>query len=371
MINKFSVKTTIFSGKEALSVLARYANERVAIITDAFIVKSGLVEKVTRYLNQVRIFDQVKPDPDVNVVKQGTAQIADFAPTVFIALGGGSALDACKGIRATYELLTHSSHLPLIAIPTTSGSGSEVTSYAVISDPVEQVKHPLVSDSLLANVAILDAELVMSVPPAISADTGMDVLTHAIEAYVSTKANDFSDALAEKTIELVHRFLPRVYHAPQDALAREKVHNAACMAGMAFTSSGLGLVHGMAHTLGALFHIPHGKINAMLLPIIIEFNATKSEIARQRYARCAQLMGLAFQSGQCPVAQFVAEIRRLNRVFNIPENLTDLSKDIGFLQQNRTHLIRAILNDGCTQTNPYAVSFDDVDGLLHRIEGTK
>ncbi|MDH2999106.1 alcohol dehydrogenase [Pasteurellaceae bacterium LFhippo2] len=370
MVSQFSVPTKIFSGTEALSILGQYADKRVAIVTDAFMVKSGLIQQVTQYLGtQFRVFDQVKPDPDISVLQQGTATFVDFEPELFIALGGGSALDAAKGIRATYFSLKGKQSIPLIAIPTTSGSGSEVTSYAVISDPIKNVKYPLVSDDLVAEMAILDANLVMSVPKSVSMDTGMDVLTHAIEAYVSKNANDFSDALAEKTIYLVHRYLPQVFENPSNKKARAKVHNASCMAGMAFTSSGLGLVHGMAHTLGALFHIPHGKMNAMLLPIVIEFNSANCDYIRHRYSQCAKAMGLNAISNHSAVMQLVAEIRQLNQRFGIPESLRALGCDINLLQQDLTKVVDSILQDGCTQTNPRAVSADDVRNLLKLIAG--
>ncbi|TFJ88995.1 iron-containing alcohol dehydrogenase [Lonepinella koalarum] len=369
-MDEFSVKTTIFSGNEALAILKRYEQHRVAIVTDNFIAHSPLLSQVLHYLGtQVKVFDQVKPDPDIQILQQGTAFFSDFSPEVFIALGGGSALDACKGIRATYALINKGANLPLIAIPTTSGSGSEVTSYAVISDAERNRKYPLVSTDLLADIAILDARLVLSVPKPIAADTGMDVLTHSIEAIVSTNANDFSDALAEKAIKLVATYLPQVYKTPDNLLAREKVHNASCMAGMAFTSSGLGLVHGMAHTLGALFHIPHGKINAMLLPIIIEFNADRNEAIQARYLICAKGMGINTNNPLVGVKELIECIRQLNKSFSMPASLRELGVDLSLLQKDNQATIAAILQDGCTPTNPRAVTAKDIEFLLKRIMG--
>ena len=190
----------------------------------------------------------------------------------------------------------------LIAIPTTSGTGSEVTSFAVVSDREAERKYPLVSESLTPEETILDAELVKSVPPAITADTGMDVLAHAIEACVSTNRNDFSTALAEKSIEICGVFLLRAYLDGNDTHARQKMHVASCLAGLAFNSASLGLNHGMAHQLGAMFHIPHGRANAMLLPHIIEFNSDTNKHSKsrkeylpavKRYSTIAQILGLS------------------------------------------------------------------------------
>ncbi|WP_159566647.1 1-propanol dehydrogenase PduQ [Budvicia diplopodorum] len=372
MTKQFYVKPKVYTGTDSLSLLEQYHNKRVGIVTDSFMASSGMTDRVQQRLSScsVKIFSDVKPDPSVDILVQGAGYFQSFRPEVIIALGGGSSLDAAKGILVTLQDLIPDQKILLIAIPTTSGSGSEVTSYAVISEPESGRKYPLVSDQLLPDIAILDASLVLSVPRSVSIDTGMDVITHAIEAYVSTNANDFSDALAEKALSLVHTYLPVIYRDGNNLQAREKVHNASCMAGMAFNSAGLGLVHGLAHALGGVLHIPHGKINAMLLPIIIEFNAAQQQkTAIDRYVTCAQIFGLNSHSGPYAVKQLVNEIRRMNQTMGIVHSLKALGSDLQLLAKNRDSIIQAALDDGCTQTNPRKASAAEVDRLITKIIG--
>lgn len=258
-------------------------------------VSSGKTLYLINHMLQaaVCIFGEVKPDSDIDILTAGAACFKAFIPDVIIALGGGSSLDAAKGIKVTLEEYFADHHIDLIAIPTTSGSGSEVTSYVIISDPQNGRKYPLISERLAPDIAILDPNLVLTVPHPLAVDTGMDVLTHAMEALVSTGANDFSDALAEKAIALTWRYLPHVFNDEKGIAARTDMHNASCMVGMAFNSAGLGLVQGLARAIGGMLHIPHGKINAMLLPIVIDFNSKQASAeTRDRYHRCAQIMGI-------------------------------------------------------------------------------
>ena len=372
MTKQFYVKPKVYTGTDSLSLLEHYHNQRVGIVTDSFMASSGMAELVQQRLGscEVKIFSEVTPDPSVDILVQGAGYFQSFRPEVIIALGGGSSLDAAKGILVTLQDLIPDQKILLIAIPTTSGSGSEVTSYAVISEPQAGRKYPLVSDQLVPDIAILDPSLVLSVPRSVSVDTGMDVITHAIEAYVSTDANDFSDAFAEKAMSLVHTNLPVIYHDGKNLVAREKVHNASCMAGMAFNSAGLGLVHGLAHALGGVLHIPHGKINAMLLPIVIEFNAAQQDPrVLERYAKCARIFGLNSYSGPYAVKQLANEIMRMNQTMGIPHSLKALGSDLQLLAQNRDKIIQAALDDGCTQTNPRKVTAAEVDGLINKIIG--
>lgn len=371
MTSRFYIKSQIYSGENALSLLCDYENKRVGIVTDSFMVASGMVDKIIHYLPtcSVKVFGDVKPDPNIAILEQGTQFFWDFKPEILIALGGGSSLDAAKGVLVTLQNLLQENAIELIAIPTTSGSGSEVTSYAVISDPDNGMKYPLVSDDLVPDVAILAPELVLSVPKNISADTGMDVMTHAIEAYVSTNANDFSDAFAEKALCLIDQYLPKVFNNPNDLKAREKMHNASCMAGMAFNSAGLGLVHGMAHAIGGILHIPHGKINAMLLPIVIEFNAINNEKVAARYAHCAKLLGLNNHIISLSVKQLVQKINTMNQTMGIPATLKQFGIESHIIVAHREKMITAALSDGCTQTNPKHVTYQDIEQLLKKVTG--
>ncbi len=366
----FSIPKVYF-GEEAIGALRRLNHKKVGIVTDNFMATSGK----TRYLinemphASVSIFSDVKPDPSVEILHAGAMQFKAFKPDVIIALGGGSSLDAAKGIKVTLEEHFPGHAIELIAIPTTSGSGSEVTSYAIISDPQNGRKYPLIADELIPDYAILDPHLVLSVPRHVAVDTGMDVLTHAIEALVSTGANDFSDALAEKAIALTWQHLPDVFHDEKNIQARTHMHNASCMAGMAFNSAGLGLVHGMAHAIGGMLHLPHGKINAMLLPLIIEYNARHSPHAMVRYMKCAAIMGIETATSEQTLHALINGIRDINHHFGIPATLQDLGKDRAEFESLRQPLITASLADGCTATNPCKPRAADVDQLLTRIVG--
>ena len=276
-MKSFEIKTKIYFGDQALDRLAEIPYQKVLIITDPFMAQSKMFSLVLDPLKkgnkEFEVFKEVVPDPPIEKISQGVKAMLAYKPDAIIAVGGGSAIDSSKSIREFALRVENYGEVGLIAIPTTSGTGSEVTSFAVVSEPKEQLKYPLVSPSLTPDEAILDAELVKSVPPAVTADTGMDVFTHALEACVSVDRNDFATALAEKAIELCGVFLLRAYLDGNDTHARQKMHSASCLAGLAFNSASLGLNHGMAHQLGATFHIPHGRANAMLLPHIIEYNS--------------------------------------------------------------------------------------------------
>jgi len=359
-------------GEEAIGSLSQLNHKRVAIVTDDFMLRAGKVRYLTDHMPQavVSVFAEVKPDPDVDLLAAGAAHFKTFYPDVIVALGGGSALDAAKGIKVTLEACFADRAIELVAIPTTSGSGSEVTSYAVISDAQHGRKYPLISPHLLPDRAILDPHLVLTVPRHVAVDTGMDVLTHAIEALVSTGANDFSDALAEKAIALTWRYLPQVFSNEDDLVARTHMHNASCMAGMAFNSAGLGLVHGLAHALGGMLHIPHGKINAMLLPIVIDYNSQQAcADTRSRYVRCAHIMGIAQGVPELAIKQMSQKIRQLNQHFAIPATLNALGIDRAKVASLRDRLVRSALADGCTASNPRQPTAQEVAALVDCITG--
>lgn len=362
----------IYFGEEAITSLSQFNDKRVAIVTDDFMVTSGKTRYLIDYMPQasVTIFGEVKPDPDIDILIAGAARFKTFKPDVIIALGGGSSLDAAKGIKVTLEEYFTDHHIELIAIPTTSGSGSEVTAYAIVSDPHNGRKYPLISGHLVPDIAILDPNLVLTVPRHVAVDTGMDVLTHAIEAFVATGANDFSDALAEKAIALTWRYLPQVFNDEKDIVARTHMHNASCMAGMAFNAAGLGLVHGMAHAIGGMLHIPHGKINAMLLPIVIDFNSQQvAAHTRDRYHRCAQIMGIEHAAPGQAITQMTQAIRQINRHFGIPATLSELGIDRAKISALRAALVSSALADGCTASNPRSANARDVEALLDQVTG--
>ena len=373
-MRSFEIKTKVFFGDQALDRLAEIPYNKVLIITDPFMAQSSMFNFVTdplkRANKEFEIFKDVVPDPPIEKISEGVKKMLEYKPDVLVAVGGGSAIDSSKSIREFALRVEPYAEVGLIAIPTTSGTGSEVTSFAVVSDPKEKMKYPLVSEHLTPDEAILDAELVKSVPPAITADTGMDVFTHALEACVSTNRSDFTNALAEKAIEICGVFLLRAYLDGNDTHARQKMHSASCLAGLAFNTASLGLNHGMAHQLGATFHIPHGRANAMLLPHIIEFNSdinkhSKSQKeylpAVKRYATVAQILGLSSYNKIMTVRSLVNWVQFMLKEMDIPLSISQMgtiSKEEYFNAIDR--MADAALADACTATNPRVPTKEDV-----------
>lgn len=365
-MKSFEIKTKIHFGDNALERLAQMPYNRVLVITDPFIAKGPMIKMITDPLDRAgktyEVFHDVVPDAPIDKIIIGVKKMLEYMPEAIVAVGGGSAIDSSKAIREFALGINHYADVAMIAIPTTSGTGSEVTSFAVVNDTVAKIKHPLVSPSLTAEEAILDAELVKSVPPAITADTGMDVLTHAIEAYVSTNHNEFSTALAEKSIEIVGVFLLRAYLNGNDTHARQKMHVASCLAGLAFNSASLGLTHGMAHQLGANFHIPHGRANAMLLPHIIEYNADIHKDSRsqseyhpsvKRYSTIAHVLGLSSYNKVMSVRSLIQWIQFMNQDMKIPARISEIGTiSVNDYMSKVEIMAEAALADACTATNP-------------------
>lgn len=373
-MDSFGIKTQIYFGNGALSRLKEIPYRKVLIITDPFVVQSKMIDLITKPLSEggitYELFYDVVPDAPLDKISNGVKKFLEYKPEAIVAVGGGSAIDSSKAIREFALKIDPYGEVGLIAIPTTSGTGSEVTSFAVVNDTTAKVKYPLVSERLTAEEAILDAELVKSVPPAITADTGMDVFTHALEAYVSTAHNEFSSALAEKAIEICGVFLLRAYLDGSDMHARQKMHVASCLAGLAFNSASLGITHSMAHQLGALFHIPHGRANAMLLPHIVEFNANINKHSRsqkeylpsvKRYANIAHILGLSNYNEVMSVRSLVNWIQFMQKEMNIPltiQEIGTITPDAYFAAVDK--MADAALADACTPTNPRVPTKEDI-----------
>lgn len=380
-MNEFSLKTKIYFGEGALNKLSDIKNKNVLIICDKFMEESKTALKIADKLTLCNtfIFSDIVPDPSVQIVALGVQKLKELNADIIIALGGGSSIDGAKAIREYYNNLfkEDSKEIEFYAIPTTSGTGSEVTEYAVITNKEENLKYALTDKSLLPDVAILDAELTKTVPKSITADTGMDVITHAIEAYVSKNSNDFSDALAEKALCLAVNNLLIAYNEPNNMISREKLHNASCLAGMAFNSSGLGITHSLAHALGGKLHIPHGKANAIILPYVMEFNANidnnsymqEYDLVALKYQRLAKLLDINASSTIIGVNNLIRNIINLKANLTIPKNLIELGVDIKLVNDFREDIINAALKDVCTSSNPREVSRKDLDSLLDKIIG--
>ncbi len=369
MYSTFSSRTEIRLGSGMADAVKN--SKRVYIVTDRFMHESGMTDYVIRHLKGIpyEVFQDVRPNPDIKTVSRGVQGIVDFRPDTVVALGGGSPIDAAKAMVYCARVKDASIETKFIAIPTTSGTGSEVTKFAVITDTETDTKHPLIDESMLPDVAILDAELTKSVPRNITSDTGMDVLTHAIEAFVCTERNDFTDALAEKAIKLANKFLIQVFNSPEDVTLRQRLHNASCLAGMAFNNSGLGINHSMAHTLGAHFHIPHGKANALLLPYVIAFNAGLYDNlteANSRYAKIARLIWLDSTSERQSTMNLIRAVRNYITKLNIPSTI----KAAGVTEQDfmkvLPDMVESAYADPCTGANPRQCTKEELRELFLR-----
>lgn len=380
-MKSFEIKTKIYFGENALDRVKELPYKKILIITDPFVVQSGMLRLITYKLDEADIafdvFQDVVPDPPVEKVVLGVKKMLDYMPEAVITVGGGSAIDSAKAIKDFAIQIGKMGDIPLIAIPTTSGTGSEVTAFSVISDPKAQAKYPLVSDSLIPAEAILDAELVKSVPPSVTADTGMDVFTHAVEAYVSINNNEFSAALAEKAIEICGVFLLRAYLDGNDMHARQKMHVASCLAGLAFNSASLGLNHGMAHQLGGTFHIPHGRANAMLLPHIIEFNSDINIHSRSRkeylpavkkYVNIAKNLGLQNFNTITTVRALVNWVQFMLKEMDIPISVSQWGKVSEEEYMSAvSRMAEGALADACTATNPRKPTKADVMDIYRKL----
>lgn len=402
----FKIPPKLFFYKHSTQYLAKMEGiSRAIIVTDPGMVKLGYVDTILHYLKQrtnqvaVEIFSEVEPDPSLDTVVKGVEKMINFQPDVIIALGGGSAMDAAKGMHLFYEhpevdffgikqkfldirkrvvkFPKSGTKTKFVAIPTTSGTGSEVTSFSVITDKKVGMKYPLADYELTPDVAIIDPQFVMTVPKAITADTGMDVLTHAIEAYVSVFANDYTDGLAMKAIQLVFEYLPKAYHNGSDELAREKMHNASTIAGMAFTNAFLGINHSLAHKLGSEFHIPHGRANTIVLPHVIRYNASKPTkfvgfphyerfIAHERYAEIARMLGLPASTTQEGVESLVQAIIKMTKEFGMPTTLEAAGVDKKEFDQKVDWLAERAFEDQCTTANPRYPLVTELAGIYRK-----
>ena len=400
----FKIPEKIYFEAGSISYLEKMPDiSRAFIVTDEAMEKLGYVDKILYYLRKreqyvhSQIFSEVETDPSFDTIKKGVEMINNFKPDVIIALGGGSAIDAAKGMwlfyeqpdadiegmklrfmdirKRTYKFPKIGKKSKLVAIPTTSGTGSEVTSFAVISDKKKNMKYPLADYELTPNVAIVDPNLVMSLPKKSTADTGLDVLTHALEAYVSNMASDYTDGLAEKAVELVFKYLPQAYRDGSNRIAREKMHNASTIAGMAFTNAFLGVNHSIAHKLGGEFGIPHGRANAIILPYVIKYNAEKPTkfvsfpkyeyyIADHKYAEISRRMGWKAYGDEEGVRSLIEKVIELRKEVELPASIKEYGISESEFMAKIDMLSERAFEDQCTTANPRLPLVSEIKQIL-------
>ena len=392
---RFTLPRDIYHGENALEALKAFKGKKAFVCVGGGSMKRfGFLDRVVQYLQEagmeVKLFEGIESDPSVDTVMKGAKEMQDFGPDWIVAIGGGSPIDAAKAMWIKYEypdctfedmckvfgIPTLRNKAKFCAISSTSGTATEVTAFSIITDYEKGIKYPIADFEITPDVAIVDPALAQTMPKKLVAHTGMDALTHAIEAYVSTANCDYTDPLALHAIEMIRDDLVDSYN--EDKKARNEMHNAQCLAGMAFSNALLGIVHSMAHKTGAVFgdlgaHIIHGAANAMYLPKVIAFNA-KDETAKKRYAKIADVIGLSGNSDDEKVKALITYVRGLNDKLNIPHCIKNYGADSypteqGFVPEKvfleRLHDIAVnAVADACTGSNPRQPSVEEMEKLL-------
>ena len=383
---RFTLPRDLYHGAGSLEALKNLKGKKAVVVVGGGSMKRfGFLQRVEEYLKEagmeVALFEGVEPDPSVETVMKGAKLMQEFGPDWIVAIGGGSPIDAAKAMWAFYEypdtkfedLITPFSFPTLrtkakfCAIPSTSGTATEVTAFSVITDYEKGIKYPLADFNITPDVAIVDPDLAETMPQKLTANTGMDAMTHAIEAYVSTLHCDYTDPLALHAIKMIHAYLVDSYNGDKEARAR--MHNAQCLAGMAFSNALLGIVHSMAHKTGAAFsggHIVHGAANAMYLPKVIKFNSKEPE-AMARYADIARFIGLAGDSDEALTDALIAEIKEINKTLNIAPCIKlyegGIIDEKEFNEKLAT-VAELAVGDACTGSNPRAIDPEQMAKLL-------
>ena len=382
-MSRFTLPRDLYYGKGSVDELKNLKGKKAIVVVGGGSMKRfGFLDKVVNNLKEagmeVELFENVEPDPSVETVMRGAEAMRKFEPDWIVAMGGGSPIDAAKAMWAfyeypdvTFEQLCIPFNFPelrqkakFLAIPSTSGTATEVTAFSVITDYSKGIKYPLADFNITPDVAIVDPDLAETMPAKLVAHTGMDALTHAIEAYVSTLNGPFTDPLALQAIEMVLAYLPASYRGNMDA--REQMHYAQCLAGQAFSNALLGIVHSMAHKTGAAFstgHIPHGCANAIYLPYVIKYNAHDA-VAKTRYADIARRMGLDGTSEQQLVNSLCAKIDQFNDLLNIPHTLKEFGIDEAEFKEKVADIAANAVGDACTGSNPREINPEQMKKLF-------
>lgn len=367
-MKKFVLKPQIIYERGSIKYLNHIRARKVLVVTDKDMVKFGLVKKITEILDKrnisYSIFSEVHPNPSINLVSKGLEYMVKVNPDVIIALGGGSPIDTAKGILLLYTTLLKKENTTnvekpyFITVPTTSGTGSEVTAYSVINDEEKNIKKVFNEEVMLPDLAVIDLDFTVTVPPVVTADTGLDVLTHALEAFVSKDSSDYTDVLAEGVIKIVFNYLLSAYRDGKNILARDKMHNASCLAGIAFTNSSLGINHSMAHILGTQFKLSHGRSNAILLPYVIKYNSeienskVENNICAKKYRYIAESIGIPTANIREGVSRLIEAIKVLNRKLDIPLSIKETGIDGKSFLDSLESMSEIAIQDICTEGNP-------------------
>ena len=369
-MKSFMIPPEIQFSEDSLAYLSSLQGKKAVLVTGGSSMKRfGFLDKAQDLLKEAGIesivIDGVEPNPSVETVIDGKEKMLDFKPDWVIAIGGGSALDAAKIMWAFYEHpelnfedIIEVGSIPelrnkakFIAIPSTSGTASEITAFSVITDTEKKIKYPIVSPEIIPDVAIVDPQIPATMPSHITANTGMDVMAHAVESLVSTNASDYTDPYAVKAIDLVFKYLPKAVENGDDMVAREKMHNASTMAGMAFSNSSLGIIHSLAHKIGGELHITHGLANAILLPYVIEFNY---EAAKEKFEYIEDYLG---------IDSLARAIQKINKKVGIPSSFNNIDW-LEFTDQEFEKILDRMsenaLEDPCTLTNPKEPNVKDM-----------
>ena len=378
---RFTIPREVYFGENALDKLASISGSKAMLVVGSErLKKDGTTARIQSLLKKAGIesdiFSGIEADPSITTVMKGVAAMNSYNPDWIIGIGGGSPIDAAKAMWIfyehpdfTFEEAAKPFNLPelrrkarFIAIPTTSGTGTEVTSFSVITDYETGMKYPIADYNITPDIAILDTCLVADMHRPLIADTGMDALTHAIEAYTSTMANPITDGLAIKAIQMIVRDLPASYEG--DVTARNSVHLAQCMAGMAFSNAILGVVHSMAHKTGRVLDIAHGRANAIYLTYSTQYNA---RTAPEKYAEIARYLGLEGKTDAELVTALVDCIKKLRSDLNMPSSLKEHGTDETFFMSHIKEIAKEAVGDPCTGTNPRPVSEEEMTGLFEAV----
>ncbi len=358
-MEQFSCSTRLISGRGSVAALGDLGIRRLLLVADPYFTANGEAQRLAALAKAetVELYDKIQPDPSVAQAAEATALCRDFRPDTVVALGGGSTLDCAKA------MVHFSGNSPrLVAVPTTSGSGSEVTDFAVLTH--NGVKQPIVDPRLRPAVAILDGDLLTKMPKSLVADTGFDAISHAVEAFVATGATTCTDALAQSAVAVIYNGLSASAHG--DISKRQRIHEASAMAGVAFSSAGLGLCHAMSHAIGGIYHIPHGRLNAILLPAVVRLNAYKCQ---EKYAKLARLAGFGGSADTLAVRNLCNGLQRLRRELQMPDTLGQAGVDVSRLWQETNRIVTATLADPCCKTNPLLVEDFMVRRVLSEVAG--